>query len=110
MSEHGFGSHERVPRRSCHAPVALASPDDIDRVIAATVKATEPMRKLAPYERQAVLQHCVVRFQEHFDELAMALCIEAGKPIKDSRGEVARLIDTFRVAAEEAVHALKAKC
>jgi acyl-CoA reductase-like NAD-dependent aldehyde dehydrogenase len=83
--------------------VALASPGDIDRAIAATVEATEPMRKLAPYERQAVLQHCVVRFHERFDELAMALCIEAGKPINDSRGEVTRLIDTFRVAAEEAV-------
>ena len=33
----------------------------------------------------------------------MTLCIEAGKPIKDSRGEVARLIDTFRIAAEESV-------
>jgi len=83
--------------------VALASPDDIDRAIDTTVEATEAMRKLAPYERQAILQHCVIRFQERFDELAMALCIEAGKPIKDSRGEVTRLIDTFRIAAEEAV-------
>ena len=83
--------------------VAVASPDDIDRAIDTTVDATEPMRKLAPYERQAILQHCAIRFQERFDELAMALCIEAGKPIKDSRGEVTRLIDTFRVAAEEAV-------
>ena len=33
----------------------------------------------------------------------MALCIEAGKPIRDSDGEVTRLIDTFKVAAEEAV-------
>ena len=33
----------------------------------------------------------------------MALCIEAGKPIKDSEGEVTRLIDTFQVAAEEAM-------
>ena len=33
----------------------------------------------------------------------MALCIEAGKPIKDARGEVSRLIDTFRIAAEESV-------
>ena len=32
----------------------------------------------------------------------MALCIEAGKPIKDARGEVTRLIDTFRIAAGEA--------
>jgi acyl-CoA reductase-like NAD-dependent aldehyde dehydrogenase len=33
----------------------------------------------------------------------MALCIEAGKPINDSKGEVTRLIDTFKVAAEESV-------
>src|SRR3546814_16105116 len=37
-----------------------------------------------------------------FDELAYALCVEAGKPIADSEGEVTRLIDTFRIAAEEA--------
>jgi acyl-CoA reductase-like NAD-dependent aldehyde dehydrogenase len=29
--------------------------------------------------------------------------VEAGKPIKDSEGEVTRLIDTFRIAAEESV-------
>jgi len=58
---------------------------------------------MAAYERQRVLQHCVRRFQERADELARALCIEAGKPIRDSRGEVSRLIDTFRVAAEESV-------
>jgi acyl-CoA reductase-like NAD-dependent aldehyde dehydrogenase len=55
------------------------------------------------YARQAVLAHCVTRFQERFDELAYALCIEAGKPIRDARGEVTRLIDTFRIAAEESV-------
>ncbi|NNF03170.1 MAG: aldehyde dehydrogenase family protein [Rhodothermales bacterium] len=83
--------------------VARASPDDIDRAIAAAVRARRPMEKMAAYERQAVLQHCVDRFTERFDELADSLCVEAGKPIKDSRGEVARLIDTFRVAAEESV-------
>lgn len=83
--------------------VAMASAGDIDRAIAAAVEATEPMRLVKPYERQAVLMHCVERFTERFDELAMALCIEAGKPIKDARGEVSRLIDTFRIAAEESV-------
>ena len=48
-----------------------------------------------------MLQHCVERFTERFDELAYALCVEAGKPIKDAEGEVTRLIDTFRIAAEE---------
>jgi acyl-CoA reductase-like NAD-dependent aldehyde dehydrogenase len=61
------------------------------------------MRAMKGYERQAVLNHCVKRFTERADELATALCIEAGKPIRDSRGEATRLIDTFRVAAEESV-------
>jgi len=83
--------------------VALADADAIDRAIAATVEAVEPLREMAPYERQAVLEHCVERFRQRRDELAELLCLEAGKPIKDSRGEVTRLIDTFRVAAEESV-------
>jgi len=58
---------------------------------------------MAPYERQNVLNHCVHRFEERAEELAMSLCIEAGKPIRDARGEVSRLIDTFRIAAEESV-------
>jgi len=83
--------------------VPLADPETIDRAIGLAVEAAEPMRNLAAYERQAVLHHCVRRFEERAEELAMSLCIEAGKPLKDSRGEVERLIDTFRIAAEESV-------
>ena len=82
--------------------VALADATIIDKAISAAVAATLPMRKMAAYERQEILDHCVIRFKERFDELAMALCIEAGKPIKDAQGEVTRLIDTFRIASEEA--------
>jgi acyl-CoA reductase-like NAD-dependent aldehyde dehydrogenase len=82
---------------------AIADAKTIDAGIAAAVQAAGPMARMASYERQAVLQHCVTRFTERFDELADALCIEAGKPIRDSRGEVGRLIDTFRIAAEESV-------
>jgi len=82
--------------------VAMADASVIDQAIAASVIAAEPMRKMAAFERQAVLDHCVKRFRERFDELAEALCVEAGKPIKDAQGEVTRLIDTFRIAAEEA--------
>ena len=81
---------------------ALATPDVIDEAIAGAVRATEPMARLASYEKQDVLNHCVGRFRERFDELAYALCVEAGKPINDAEGEVGRLIDTFRIAAEEA--------
>lgn len=83
--------------------VAQADATTIDAAISGAVQAAEPMARMASYERQAVLNHCVSRFMERFDELAYALCVEAGKPIKDSEGEVSRLIDTFRIAAEESV-------
>jgi acyl-CoA reductase-like NAD-dependent aldehyde dehydrogenase len=83
--------------------VALAEAGIIEQAIAAAQAAEPAMRALPPYARQAVLEQCIARFRERFDELALALCVEAGKPIRDAEGEVTRLIDTFRVAAEEAV-------
>jgi aldehyde dehydrogenase (NAD+) len=83
--------------------VALANYPVIEQAIAAASEAQEAMQAFPPYRRQEVLNHCVQRFRDRFEEMALALCIEAGKPIKDARGEVSRLIDTFRVGAEEAV-------
>jgi acyl-CoA reductase-like NAD-dependent aldehyde dehydrogenase len=83
--------------------VAVPDASATEKAIKAAVKAAAPMKDFRPWARQAVLQHCATRFQERHEELAMALCIEAGKPIKDSAGEVTRLIETFRIAAEEAV-------
>ncbi|MAV50689.1 MAG: aldehyde dehydrogenase [Hyphomonadaceae bacterium] len=83
--------------------VAQADAATIDAAIAGAVEASEAMAQMPSYQRQKVLDHCVKRFEERFDELAYALCIEAGKPIKDAEGEVSRLIDTFRIAAEESV-------
>ncbi|MGB3746802.1 MAG: aldehyde dehydrogenase family protein [Rhodanobacter sp.] len=83
--------------------VAVPDAKALEKAIAAAVKAARPMRQYKPWARQAVLQHCATRFTERRDELAEALCIEAGKPIKDAAGEVTRLIETFRIAAEEAV-------
>ncbi|MEO8999220.1 MAG: aldehyde dehydrogenase family protein [Rhodanobacter sp.] len=83
--------------------VAVPDAKATEKAIAAAVKATTPMRNFKPWARQAVLQHCAQRFAERRDELAEALCIEAGKPIKDAAGEVTRLIETFQIAAEEAV-------
>ena len=85
------------------ARVAIADSDAIAEAIAAAVAARSAVASLAPFERRSVLQHCVDRFEERAEELAESLCIEAGKPIRDSRGEVGRLIDTFRIAAEESV-------
>ena len=84
--------------------VALA--DRARRLMPALGRPVEAFRGDAPacraYRRQEVLYHVVHRVtRTAFEELAQALCIEAGKPIRDARGEVTRLVDTFRVAAEE---------
>lgn len=85
------------------AQVPLADDALIDKAITAAVDARSAMQSMKPFERQAVLMHCVRRFDERSAELAEILCREAGKPMQFSRGEVTRLIDTFRVAAEESV-------
>ena len=83
--------------------VSLATPDVFEAALTSASDSRRAMKELPPFERKAILSHCVKRFHEQFEELAMALCIEAGKPIKDARGEVSRLIDTFEIAAEESV-------
>lgn len=81
--------------------VARADAATFDRAIAAALDSFDKTRKLPHFRRQAILQHVVRRATDRAEELARVLCIEAGKPIKDARGEVTRLIDTIRVAAEE---------
>ncbi|KJV27744.1 aldehyde dehydrogenase family protein [Luteibacter yeojuensis] len=83
--------------------VAMPDAAALEKAIAAATAAAGPMKAFRPWQRQAVLEHCVARFRERKDELAYALCVEAGKPINDAHGEVTRLIETFKIAAEEAV-------
>ena len=82
--------------------VAFADRAAVRKAVVAAHKAREAMAAFPPDARRDVLEHCVRRFTERQEELALALCIEAGKPIHDARGEVTRLIDTFRIAAGEA--------
>ena len=82
--------------------VALADATAVRKAIVAAHNAREAMAAFPPDARRDVLEHCVRRFIQRAEELALVLCIEAGKPIKDARGEVTRLIDTFRIAAGEA--------
>jgi len=84
------------------ARVAFADASAMRKAVAAAHKAREAMAAFPPDARRDALEHCVRRFTERQEELALALCIEAGKPIRDARGEVLRLIDTFRIAAGEA--------
>jgi acyl-CoA reductase-like NAD-dependent aldehyde dehydrogenase len=74
----------------------------VRQAIGAATEAAHACRKMPSFARAEVLRHVERRMNERFDELAYALAVEAGKPIRDARGEVSRAIDTFRVGAEEA--------
>ena len=84
------------------ARVAMADTEVIDQAIGAAVSAQRACRLMPSFARAAVLHHVVARMKERHEEIAKALAIEAGKPIRDARGEVTRGIETFRLAAEEA--------
>ncbi len=64
------------------------------------------MRRLGAWQRKDVLKHLLARCEERRDELANVLVVEAGKPIQFARAEVARLLDTLELAAEESTRIL----
>ncbi len=82
--------------------VALAGDAQVDQAISAAVDARQAMARLPAWKRRDILLHCVKRFRERHDELVEVLIVEGGKVIRDARGEVGRLIETFQIAAEEA--------
>ncbi len=47
--------------------VAMADEQTIDQAITAAVNAQEKLTKMAPFERQAILNHCIGRFEERFE-------------------------------------------
>jgi acyl-CoA reductase-like NAD-dependent aldehyde dehydrogenase len=82
--------------------VALADAATLDRAIAAAAEAIAPMRRMGAWQRKGVLEHLVARCKQRRDELADVLVVEAGKPLQFARAEVARLIETLQLGAEEA--------
>ena len=83
------------------ATVAMANTTHIERAIAAAVEAQAAMAALAADQRAQILHFCATQFFARKTEFAKVLCQEAGKPISAAESEVTRLIDTFRLAAEE---------
>lgn len=83
--------------------VALADGAALAEAIGRAVEAAAPLRRLPAHRRAAVLHHLANGMSARAEELAEALAIEAGKPIRDSRVEITRAIDTVRIAAEEAL-------
>jgi len=95
---------EVIDKHTGQVACRVAQADDavVDDAVAAAERAAPAMARLPSHKRRDALHHCADRFEARYDELAEILVVEGGKVIKDARGEVQRLIDTFRIAAEEA--------
>ncbi|MBI2931534.1 MAG: aldehyde dehydrogenase family protein [Planctomycetes bacterium] len=82
--------------------VAKAGPDEAERAVRAAVRAFEETRRLPSVRRAEILGRAAAGLQRRREDLARAITLESGKPIKLSRGEVERAILTFTTAQEEA--------
>ena len=80
----------------------LAGDEEYERATSAAIQAAGVMRRLAAYERAAILAQASAEIHRQRDTLARVLAAEAGKPIKEATTEVDRATMTFQVAAEEA--------
>ncbi|MEU0793569.1 NAD-dependent succinate-semialdehyde dehydrogenase [Amycolatopsis sp. NPDC005961] len=83
--------------------VADASPADGVTALDAAVAAQADFAKMAPRERGEILRRAFELLMKRQDELALLMTLEMGKPLAESKGEIAYAAEFFRWFAEEAV-------
>jgi len=81
------------------AELSSATAEDADRAVAAARAAFPAWRALAPADRARLLRRLATLVEEHADELALLETRNVGKPLGDSRGEVAMVADVFHFYA-----------
>ncbi|MCR4286512.1 MAG: aldehyde dehydrogenase family protein, partial [Deltaproteobacteria bacterium] len=79
----------------------LASAAELNEAVDGAEAAFKEIRSWPSYRKAAVIQKVVDGIKERAEELARTIALEAGKPIKDSRVEVSRAVNTFQLALEE---------
>ena len=87
------------------AEVADGGPEDGIAALDAAVAAAPAWAAAAPRERSAVLRRAYDLMVARAEELAVLMTLEMGKPLADSRGEVAYAADFLLWYSEEAVRA-----
>jgi glyceraldehyde-3-phosphate dehydrogenase (NADP+) len=83
------------------ATSSLSFENDIESAIESATNAFKLTKNLPSYRRKEILQNISSELLKQKEELATLISIETGKPIKLSRIEVDRAINTFQIAAEE---------
>lgn len=82
--------------------VPVASSDDVETALASAVEGARVMAAMQGYDRYRILRRCGELMTERTEDLAATLSAEEGKTLAESRGEVARSVQTIELASEEA--------
>jgi glyceraldehyde-3-phosphate dehydrogenase (NADP+) len=82
--------------------VPSAGEEEVRQAITVAEAGAETMRLLPRVERSAILNRTAGGLESDCDDLAQLLAAEVGKTLREARGEVARAVQTFTLAAEEA--------
>jgi succinate-semialdehyde dehydrogenase/glutarate-semialdehyde dehydrogenase len=83
--------------------VADASEDDAKAALDAAVETAEAWRNHPPRERGEILLRAFNAITERADELALLMTLEMGKPLKESKAEIAYGSEFLRWFSEQAV-------
>ena len=82
--------------------VADANPADALRTLDAAVDAQADWAKVPPIDRGEILRRSFEKLTERADELALLMTLEMGKPLAESKAEIAYAAEFFRWFAGEA--------
>jgi succinate-semialdehyde dehydrogenase / glutarate-semialdehyde dehydrogenase len=85
------------------ASVADATPDDAKAALDACCAVQGEWAAHPPRERGEILRRAFELITERADDLAMVMTLEMGKPLAESKAEIAYASEFFRWFAEEAV-------
>jgi len=84
------------------AEVPMATEAEVERAIESAHQARGIMAKMPAHQRSNILFNLVRLLQERAEEASQIIALEAAKPLTIARGEIARTIETYKFAAEEA--------
>jgi len=79
----------------------LAGEADLESAIIAAQRCQREMAELPSHVKEAALRHIAQQLHDRTPELALLLARESAKPLKYALIEIARSVQTFRIAAEE---------
>jgi acyl-CoA reductase-like NAD-dependent aldehyde dehydrogenase len=80
----------------------LATPEDVEKALQSAWAARKDIAEIPAFERAKILKTASSNLEAEKERFARLISMELGKPLKNTRDEVARAIETLEISGEEA--------